>query len=108
MRISRGDSPQMPAVASVQNATAPEPSSDNSSGLSFGRLIEGVGRELDAGETVTRSAIASISVRGAADPGQLIALQAGVYRYSELIDLASRLVDRVTGSVKTVLQGGGQ
>jgi hypothetical protein len=38
-------------------------------------------------------------------PGELIALQAGVYRYGEAVDLASRLVDRATTSVKTVLQG---
>jgi hypothetical protein len=38
-------------------------------------------------------------------PAGLIALQAGVYRYSEAVDLASRLVDRATSSVKTVLQG---
>jgi hypothetical protein len=38
-------------------------------------------------------------------PGDLIALQAGVYRYGEAVDLASRLVDRATSSVKTVLQG---
>jgi len=35
----------------------------------------------------------------------LIALQAGVYRYGEVVDLASRLVDRATSSVKTVLEG---
>jgi hypothetical protein len=38
-------------------------------------------------------------------PGELIALQAGVYRYGEAVDLASRLIDRATSSVKTVLQG---
>jgi hypothetical protein len=38
-------------------------------------------------------------------PADLIALQAGVYRYSETVDLASRLIDRATSSVKTVLQG---
>jgi hypothetical protein len=39
---------------------------------------------------------------------QLIALQAGVYRYSETIDLASRLLDHITGGIKSVLQGSGQ
>jgi hypothetical protein len=41
-------------------------------------------------------------------PAELIALQAGVYRYSEAVDLASHLVDRTTNGVKTVIQGSGQ
>ena len=35
----------------------------------------------------------------------LIALQAGVYRYSEAVDLASRLVENATSALKTVIQG---
>jgi hypothetical protein len=38
-------------------------------------------------------------------PGELLALQAGVYRYSEAVDLSAKLVDRATSGVKTVLQG---
>jgi hypothetical protein len=74
----------------------------------FGQVFQGIGRELERGEATTRSAIASITSGAQVDPGQLIALQTGVYRYSEAIDLASRLVDHVTGGVKTVLQGTGQ
>jgi hypothetical protein len=40
-------------------------------------------------------------------PAELLALQAGVYRYSEAVDLAAKLIDRTTSGVKTVLQGGG-
>jgi hypothetical protein len=32
-------------------------------------------------------------------------VQASVYRYGEVIDVASKLVDHATGSVKTVMQG---
>jgi hypothetical protein len=38
-------------------------------------------------------------------PGDLLALQAGVYRYSEAVDLSAKLIDRATSGVKTVLQG---
>ena len=38
-------------------------------------------------------------------PSELLALQAGVYRYSETVDLASKLIDRATSGVKTVIQG---
>ena len=37
-------------------------------------------------------------------PGELLALQAGIYRYSETLDLATKLVDRAQSSVRTVLQ----
>jgi hypothetical protein len=35
----------------------------------------------------------------------LIALQAGIYRYGETVDLAAKLVDKAGTDVKTVLQG---
>lgn len=37
------------------------------------------------------------------DSGQLIALQVGIYRYSEAIDLAAKVVDRVTSGVRTLV-----
>jgi hypothetical protein len=37
-------------------------------------------------------------------PEALIALQAGIYRYSEAVDLVTKLVDRATQAVKTTLQ----
>jgi hypothetical protein len=82
--------------------------SSRGSEAGFAQLLQGIGRELGRGEVTTRSAIASIASGAPVEPAQLIALQTGVYRYSEAIDLASRLVDRVTGGVKTVLQGAGQ
>jgi hypothetical protein len=39
------------------------------------------------------------------DPTTLLALQAGIYRYGETMDLAARLVDKASGAVKTVVQG---
>ena len=38
------------------------------------------------------------------EPGQLIAIQAGVYRYTQELELASKLVDKATGAVKQTLQ----
>jgi hypothetical protein len=44
--------------------------------------------------------------KGAAlGPLELLSLQAGVYRYSEAVDLSAKLVDRASSGVKTVLQG---
>ena len=89
-------------IAPAQQFTVSEvsPSEPKSS---FGDLVTRVGRALDNGEhqlrRVEQSAGANLS------SAELIALQAGVYRYSEAVDLCSKLVDRATSGVKTVVQG---
>jgi hypothetical protein len=102
-----------PAVAPAQ-ATTPSQGSPGAqragaapAGPSpFAIVVRDLGREVERGESLVRSAIgASRGAGGTMGPGELIALQAGVYRYGEAVDLASRLVDRATTSVKTVLQG---
>ncbi|AKV00841.1 hypothetical protein AKJ09_07504 [Labilithrix luteola] len=66
-------------------------------------MVRGLGKEVDQGERMVRKAVGS----GGQDlgPAELIALQAGVYRYSEAVDLAAKLVDRASSGVKTVIQG---
>jgi hypothetical protein len=70
----------------------------------FSHLFEGVGRAIDGGEALVgraeRAAYAPM------DAGTLIALQSGIYRYSEAIDLTAKVVDRATSAVRTVLQAG--
>lgn len=70
----------------------------------FARILHGLGREVDRGEGMVRRAIGA---SGAQEMGnvELLALQAGVYRYSEAVDLSAKLVDRAASGVKTVLQG---
>ena len=69
----------------------------------FARVLHGLGHELDRGERMVRRAIGGAGRD--LGPGELLALQAGVYRYSEAVDLSAKLVDRATSGVKTVLQG---
>lgn len=69
----------------------------------FGRAMRGLAREIDVGEARTARA----SELRSYDTGTLIALQAGIYRYTEAVDLASKIVDRATNAVRTVVQGGG-
>jgi hypothetical protein len=71
----------------------------------FASLLQSLAGEIHKGESLTRSALGAARSGQAMGPGELIALQAGIYRYGEAVDLASRLVDRATGAVKTVLQG---
>jgi hypothetical protein len=84
-------------------APKPEERPDAEAMSPFARILHGLGREVDRGERLVRRATAS----GGQDlgPSELLALQAGVYRYSEAVDLSAKLVDRATNGVKTVLQG---
>jgi hypothetical protein len=69
----------------------------------FARAMRGLAREIDLGEARTAGA----SQLRNYDTGTLIALQVGIYRYTEAVDLASKIVDRATNAARTVLQGGG-
>jgi len=100
-RVSEAVSPTPASARSAAPAANPGESS-------FARVLRGLGQDLNRGEASTRAAIDLMRRGGDLAPGQLIALQAGVYRYSEAVDLVSRLVDRTTSGVKTVLQGSGQ
>lgn len=91
--VTRAGSTQTPAPSAT---SAPSP---------FARLVHGLGHEVSRGETTMRAALHASSAGRDLGPTELLALQAGVYRYSEAVDLASKLVDRATGGVKTVLQG---
>jgi hypothetical protein len=70
----------------------------------FARLLKGLGRELESGEALAERAIRGGSGSGSMSPEMLLALQAGIYRYSEAVDLVSKLVDRATQAVKATLQ----
>jgi hypothetical protein len=52
-----------------------------------------------------RGALGATRSGGTLDAAELIALQAGVYRYSEAVDLAAKLIDHATSGLKTVVQG---
>jgi hypothetical protein len=71
----------------------------------FAALLRSLAHEIHDGESLTRSALGAERAGQAFGPAELIALQAGIYRYGEAVDLASRFIDRATGAVKTVVQG---
>jgi hypothetical protein len=92
-----------PAAQAVPETKSATGTSTGTGESAFAKVLHGLGREVDRGEKVVRKAIEG----GGKDlgPGELLALQAGVYRYSEAVDLSAKLVDRATSGVKTVLQG---
>jgi hypothetical protein len=97
--------PAPPPEAPVPRAQAGPAGQVGQAPSAFAGLLQSLAREVQRGESLTRSALGAASAGHAIGPAELIALQAGVYRYGEAVDLASRLVDRATSAVKTVVQG---
>jgi hypothetical protein len=105
MRVARPTEAMLPPLETESAAPAAGPAPESHEGPSpFGKLLRGLGRELDRGEALAEKAIHGGGAGGGMSPEALIALQAGIYRYSEAVDLVTKLVDRATQAVKTTLQ----
>jgi hypothetical protein len=70
----------------------------------FGAYLENLGHQIDRGESLIGHALHGA---GQLDAAQLIALQAGIFRYTEAIDLAAKFVDRASSAIRTTLQSSG-
>jgi hypothetical protein len=107
MRVTISDPSPRAIVESERVADSQTPSAVGVSSP-FAQVLRDLGHEIDRGEDTIRAAVRSM--RAGADPGPagLIALQMSVYRYGEAVDLVSRVVDRATSGLKTVVQGSGQ
>jgi hypothetical protein len=93
-KIDKSDRSRPAEVARIDEGPSP-----------FERILRGLGREVDRGETLVRRATTGAGSGQELGSMELLALQAGVYRYSEAVDLSAKLVDRAASGVKTVLQG---
>jgi hypothetical protein len=71
-------------------------------------VLNALGNEIARGEAAMQQATLAARYGQDLTPAQAIGLQAQVYRYNEAIDLTSKLIDRATNGVKTVVQGQGQ
>ncbi len=89
--------PSASAAARVTTAAHTQPEAP------FAHALRGLGHQIDLGQVQAEAA----SHLHSYDTGTLLALQVGIYRYTEAVDLASKIVDRATNALKTVLQGGG-
>ena len=83
-----------PTAPTAQQATEPQ--------VSFKDVFRQIASSVDRGEQTVSAALRVPA--GADDDRRMLALQAGVYRYVEAVELCSRIVDRSTSAVKTVLQ----
>ena len=100
--------------SSAEGRFAPSPASDSQQAPApprsepetphFNHALRALGRQIDGGERLVQRALGP----GAAqlNAAELIALQAGIYRYSEAVDLAAKLIDRAASAVRTTLQAG--
>lgn len=112
MNVGRYD-PRMPPPAAADSGAlrpaAPQAAPAGAAGPQtpspFSLLVRAFGHEVSRGEAVMRGALGASGVAGELGPAELIALQAGVYRYSEAVDLAAKLIDHATSGLKTVVQG---
>jgi hypothetical protein len=95
-----------PSFAALETAI-PQPSTPASApgprGASFKAILADLANRMDQGE---RSVNAVTQAAPRLGPGgELLALQAGVYRYTETFEVASKLVDKASSAIKTTLQG---
>ncbi|MCL2449744.1 MAG: hypothetical protein FWD17_12425, partial [Polyangiaceae bacterium] len=95
------------AAAAGGVSGVPSPS-ESGEGAAFASVFRRIGRAVDGAEGAIRAATGPWSGGERWNAGDLLALQTAAYRYNEIVDTASRLVDHASSSVKTVLQGGGQ
>lgn len=103
MRIG-GEAPRyelVPLQAPIEEGGRSMASGRAAGEASFLRALKGLGRAVDGGEALIAGA--ARGNLGSLDSGQLIALQAGIYRYSEAVDLVAKVVDRASTAVKTVI-----
>jgi hypothetical protein len=107
MRVTITD-PTARAIAQSELPPAPQAQSTAVESTPFAQVLRDLGHAIDSGEAEMQAAVRSMRVGTDLGPAGLIALQISVYRYGEAVDLLSRVVDRATSGVKTIVQGGGQ
>lgn len=64
--------------------------------------VEAAAESIAAGERQMSRAIQRVG--HVSDPTELLALQMGVYRYVQELELATRVVEKTTSAIKTVMQ----
>jgi hypothetical protein len=102
-----GPAPRQTGTASfarVLGATREAPGASEG-GPSFGlAFVRESARRIQECSALVDRAVRAARAGHAFRPEELLALQAGVYRHSQELDLASKLVDKGTSSVRQLLQ----
>ncbi len=93
-----------PPGASLQNAAAPV---RNAARPALSELGSGLLSRVARGERLVEQVVRRGARGEAFSPEELLVIQAQVYRASQDLELLSKLVEKGTGAVKTVLQQSG-
>lgn len=86
-----------PAAKKTHAAHVEQPASSEKP--SFAQVLERVGKRLDEGTTLDAKALHGAEM----SPMDLIAMQSNMYRYTETLTVAVRMVDGATSAAKTIL-----
>lgn len=81
---------------------APPPSAEPEGGAM--RALRSAAASLTRGERMVSHVISAARQGKVFSNEELLAIQAGVYKYTQELELASKLVDKATGAVKQTLQ----
>lgn len=94
---------RIPAPSPALPRPSPEPSDRPGAvpSTSFQAVLQRLATDVDRGEALMRR---TMNARGQLDSTQLLVLQAGIYRYSETVELMAKLVDKATNAVRSTLQ----
>lgn len=102
MSVERTHKPA-PHHSALNHSARPHPEPRRSErGASFADALRQYAERVAEGDRATRTALRP--GRAPLDQAQLLALQAGVYRFSQEVELGSRVLDRAIGALKQVLQ----
>jgi hypothetical protein len=93
-------------VFNVPSLSVPEPPPTGSAPVHqpFAHALAELCREVDRGQQLIDRALSGGASLSAVE---LITLQAGIYRFSESVDLVAKIVDRAGQAVRTALSGSG-
>ncbi|MEM9072321.1 MAG: hypothetical protein AAGE52_27690 [Myxococcota bacterium] len=108
IRAAAGLSIQLEPTPSAAPTQAPEQSfsevMEQTEASPFLDALAGAARSMAASDRALQRGLRSARRGQGMDPARLLALQSGVYRYAQEVELASKLVDKATSAVKTTLQ----
>ena len=97
------DGIRLPLAPITPPTSAPDvaPAAPSATGASFREVLRDAATDMASHEAALDRVL---SRRGAPlGPEQLLALQATVHRYSQEVELAAKLTDKLTGAVRQVL-----
>lgn len=89
------------AASEVSNAGKAGGAETSTPETSFGEVLE---RTLDKADAGAQAMERAVQGAGSLDTTQLLRLQAQVYRYSETVELVSKVTEKTTSAAKTVIQ----